>query len=333
LSEGLVERDNRRRTEAYRKDEALERAVTALNEALVPHEPDVPVGIDPLPNLFVFGLPRSGTTLIHQVLAWGLDVGYVSNVMARFWLAPHAGAVVSQAVLGTARDGSFSSDYGKSLEPAGGHEFAYFWQHWLAIREVEDLLDFSGESARADWVGAAAALRRVQAAFERPLLLKTNYAAQFLPAFAARFPLPLFVHIVRDPTDVALSILEARRRYYGDVTSWWATYPPEYQALAGLPVAEQIAGQVAGLRRAYAAQIAKVPSELVVELSYEELCSDPGAIVERVRVRCREAHGVTPALLRPLPARFEQAPRRVPQSDEQAAVARAVEQALAQEPV
>ena len=330
MSDGMVVRENRARSTAYRKDETLERALLAINESLAPYEPDAPDDLAPLPNLFVIGLPRSGTTLTHQVLAWALDVGYVSNLMARFWLAPHAGAILSRAVLGTERDGSFASKYGKSTGLAGGHEFAYFWQHWLGIHEVDDLLDFSGDG-RADWAGAGAAVRRVLAAFEKPLLFKTNYAAQFLPGFARTFPMPLFVHVRRDPLDVALSILEARRRYYDDVSTWWGTYPPEYEELAARPFAQQIAGQVVGLSRAYAAQVGKVPAELTVEADYRDLCDDPVSVVERIRRRCDDVHGIELRLLNALPERFEPAPPRTPASEEEIAVAEALSEALARD--
>ncbi len=325
---GFVARENRERTASYRKDETLEAALLEINQTLAAREPDPPADLDPAPHIFVFGLPRSGTTLAHQVLAWGLDVGYVTNVMARFWLAPHAGAVVSQAVLGETRDGSFASDYGKSRESAGGHEFAYFWQRWLGIDDVDDLLDFSGDSAKADWTGAAASVARIRAVLDRPLLFKTNYAAQFLPAFARTFPMPIFVHVVRDPLAVGLSILEARRRYYGDVATWWATYPPEYARLVGRSPAEQVAGQVVGLRRAYDAQAAKTP-RLTVEIAYEELCADPRAAVQRVRERCREMHGATPSLLRELPARFELSQPPGPATSDEVELAALLRKALA----
>jgi Sulfotransferase family len=328
MTEGIVARENRARTEAYRKDEGLEQALLEINQALEPHEPEVD-DIPPRPHLFVFGLPRSGTTLAHQILAWSLDVGYVTNVMARFWLAPYAGAVLSRATLGDLRDGSFASDYGKSFGPAGSHEFAYFWQRWLGIRDVADLLDFSGDSERADWSGAAAAVRRIGAAFGKPLLFKTNYAAQFLPGFARTFPMPLFVHVRRDPVQVALSILAARRSYYGTTDTWWATYPPDYERLSGLVPAEQIAGQVAGLRAAYAAQAAAAAA-LTVEVDYEEMCADPEAVVESVRQRCLDVHGETPRRLNALTESFERAPTRTASNDEERAVVEAVTAALTQ---
>jgi hypothetical protein len=173
---------------------------------------------------------------------------------------------------------------------------------------------------------------RIRAAFDKPLVFRTNYAGQFLPAFARTFAMPLFVYVWRDPWPVARSILEARRRIYGDTGTWWSTYPPEYAALRERPAAEQIAGQVAGLRRAYAAQIAKVPADLVVEIDYDELCERPAAAIEIVRQRCREMHGSAPALLHPVPDRFEPSHPGAPQSEEELALAAALERALAEVP-
>ena len=41
-----------------------------------------------VPLLFIVGVPRSGTTLLYQLMCTHLDVGYVSNAMARWWMAP-----------------------------------------------------------------------------------------------------------------------------------------------------------------------------------------------------------------------------------------------------
>ena len=51
--------------------------------------------------VFVVGLPRSGTTLLTQVLAYCLDAGYVNNFAARFWLAPVHGLRLSRLMRGT----------------------------------------------------------------------------------------------------------------------------------------------------------------------------------------------------------------------------------------
>jgi LPS sulfotransferase NodH len=169
----------------------------------------------------------------------------------------------------------------------------------------------------------------MRAVFEKPLLFKTNFAGQFMPEFARAFPMPIFVHARRDPWPVARSILQARRRYYGETSVWWSTHSPDYEELSALTPEQQVAGQVASLRRAYAAMIAKVPAELVVEIAYEDLCDDPASFVSRVRERCAEVHGVSVEALHELPRRFERSEAPPPSSDEEVALAEALERALA----
>jgi hypothetical protein len=41
------------------------------------------------------GVPRSGTTLLYQLIARFLRVGFITNRMARYWMTPIAGAMLS----------------------------------------------------------------------------------------------------------------------------------------------------------------------------------------------------------------------------------------------
>ena len=145
----FIEEENASRRAAYSTDARLLEILTLMNQTLAPVEHYAPSGV-PRPNLFVFGLPRSGTTLLYQLIAYCLDLGYISNLAARFWLAPLTGVVLARAVLGNRRDGSFRSDYGKSLDPAGPHEFSYFWQKRLGIAGVEDMLCFGRSGDATD---------------------------------------------------------------------------------------------------------------------------------------------------------------------------------------
>ena len=68
---------------SYRKDPTEESFLARLNATLAGFEDegyrDLP---EELPTLHVIGAPRSGTTLLHQVVAGGLDVASVTNLVA-----------------------------------------------------------------------------------------------------------------------------------------------------------------------------------------------------------------------------------------------------------
>src|SRR5688572_30011389 len=90
------------RLPAHEKDAAHERFLLQLNEsiALMPLDEAVADSSSQLPVVYIVGAPRSGTTLVSQLLAKYLDVGYINNLIARFWMRPLAGIRLSEICLG-----------------------------------------------------------------------------------------------------------------------------------------------------------------------------------------------------------------------------------------
>ena len=51
------------------------------------------------PPIFIVGAPRCGGTFVYQALTDILEVGYISNFVARFWNAPTIGTYLAEKVL------------------------------------------------------------------------------------------------------------------------------------------------------------------------------------------------------------------------------------------
>ena len=282
---------NQKRTLQYRKSHAIERRLLKMNTALLRLESEPECDID-YPTVFVFGLPRSGTTLLYQLIAQCLDLGYVNNLIARFWLRPDYGITLSKAVLGPLQEANYQSDFGNTKGPHGPHEFGYFWNHWLQIKCVADLVKYDCCDSRIDWSGLKHAIQCMQATFESGIVLKSMYAPNHMRAFSETFTMPLFVYVERDLFDVALSLLSARRAYYGRTDTWWSSYPPNYHELKKCPFDQQIAGQVHSLKNTYERMMKLVPSDVIVRVDYKRICEDPGGVVEHIRKRLQKVHGV-----------------------------------------
>ena len=111
-------RENSFRQGGYQRDDKAEHFLDRLNLNLTSIEPlkdELPDRTWPL--VFVLGLPRSGTTLLTQLLGHSLDVAVVNNLVARFWLAPVTGMRLSRIILGDEVHTNFLSDYGKTPHP------------------------------------------------------------------------------------------------------------------------------------------------------------------------------------------------------------------------
>src|SRR6056297_1198149 len=118
---------NQYRKGSYKKDEKDENFLEEFNKYLFQKEIneycDYPVRH---PFLFVVGPPRSGTTLLSQLIAYTFDVSYINNLVARFYLAPLHGIRFSKTVLGESKQSDFQSNYARTGNLSDIHEFGYF---------------------------------------------------------------------------------------------------------------------------------------------------------------------------------------------------------------
>ena len=87
-------------------------------------------------NIFIVGAPRSGTTLVSQVLAFAFDLGYINNISATYWNAPAFGVLYGNKLV-KRREFSGKSDYGRTAHLSEPHEFGAFWRNKLKYRDLK----------------------------------------------------------------------------------------------------------------------------------------------------------------------------------------------------
>jgi LPS sulfotransferase NodH len=285
---GRFDELNAVRRGAYVKDASAERFMEELNAYLEPREQSLYLDLDvEHPLVFVMGLPRSGTTLLTQLLAYCLDAGYMNNVSARFWLAPVHGVRLARQLLGEHPPVSFESDHARTRSLGDIHEFGYFWRRWLDKHTFDDVVHAAEREDAIDWPGLRRALANIQHEFGRALVAKNMLGAYHIPRMRRELGPVIYVLIERDPLDVAVSILDARRKYYDDPDRWWSYVPVEYPQLEHLDHRRQIAGQIHFLRALFARDLAQVDPACVVNVSYPELCRRPASVLDLVRDRAR----------------------------------------------
>jgi hypothetical protein len=267
--------------EGYRKDPSEEDFLERINGLLGAAEEreyrDLP---ERLPTLHVVGAPRSGTTLLYQVIASGLDVGYVNNLIAAFWLAPVAGLRLSRKLgLAAGPASSFDSSFGRTEGVAEPHEYGYFWNHHLGYPDLAERDPGHGEAI--DWPRLRRVLVNMAEAEGRPLAFKPMLLVWHIEEMLRHMPRSCFVWIRREPRDTALSILRMRRSLLGSDEAWASLRPRGVPA--GLPPWEQVAAQVVLLERVLERAAARLGPGHLLPVRYERLCADPGGVLDDVR--------------------------------------------------
>lgn len=297
---------NRERRPEYRKDERSEDFLSRFNEYLFQRE-KAEYQEHPIehPFLFVIGAPRSGTTLLTQTLVHSLDLGYIDNLAARFFMAPLHGMRFSRAVFGKEGRTDHRSDHAATKELSDIHEFGYFWREWLNKKRFDDITHAKEKEDGIDWNGLRRVLSSMQSEAGRPMLFKNSLGSYHMPRFEKELGKVLFLHIVRNEMDAALSILEARKRYNQDLRTWWSYQPLEYEALKDRDPYEQIAGQVLCLRSFYRKEMEELSEQKALEIPYERLCREPLQVAEEVQRHCEGIGKEAPAWKKELPGSFE----------------------------
>ena len=276
--------DDQNRVEKYRKDPIHEQRLREINQWLAPLEESFvrDYTVPNLPIVFLVGTPRSGSTLLSQILSSTGAFSYVSNFVARYWMAP---TFASRMALALNFDVSlnhspFHSEYGVTEGWSEPHEFGYFWERWFKFEKTHKIAAEKLSGIDFD------SLRRQLAAWEdvesRPLIFKNLTCGLQLACLAKQLPTSCFVLCERDPVYTAQSILIARRERQGSSKHWFSLRPESYEVLRGLPYLDQIVGQIHAILGDIRTGLSQLSPDRCLEVRYEDICCRPRAEAEKI---------------------------------------------------
>ncbi len=264
------------------KDPRYEEILARLNRDLAAGLPRA--GADArftAPVVLVAGPPRSGTTLVFQLLAATGTFVYPTNLMARFYARPVEGWRVERLLepLLPSREMAFRSDAGRTEEWFGPHELGYFWHAVLPFEEHHQ----PEREVLASWDDhpMAVELGALQAEDGRPLLVKNPILGYVLDVLLERLPALRVVWVERDPLALACSIYRTRCAEVGGPSRWWSVRPSWVGEAESRPPEEQIAEQLRSLREVGGRARESHPGRWL-ELTYEDVCRSPEGAMDRV---------------------------------------------------
>ena len=268
--------------ERYRKDPDYETFLARFNEILAPYQEeeyqDLP---EVYPTVHVTGAPRSGTTVMAQLIASHLPMGCINNLIGAFWRAPVFGIQLSKQLIPPGLPSSLRSDFGRTATIHELHEFAYFWSDVLGYPEYAQQPDEFEEQIQ--WDRLRRVLINMTHAFGSAVLFKSFLLGFHIARVQAILPKTCFIRVRRNPVDNALSLLRFRQSVMGSLDDWVTLKPLEYESLRHEPFCRQVAGQVYFLEQSLTRQIEEVGGHNVLDVEYEQLCRNPKAVLEDVR--------------------------------------------------
>ena len=292
------------RTAQFTRVSALEMLLEDLNSNLSgANEKYLEECSERFSKIFVMGPLRSGTTLFTQWLASSGLVAYPTNLLSRFFGAPLVGAKIQRLltdpqynfrneILDFNSEIHFSSDNGKTKGALAPNEFWYFWRRFLSFDEL-DYMPPDELQQKANLPGFRDELNALANIFEKPFAMKAMIMNQNIPELAEQFEKPLFIWIRRDPVFNIQSALEARKRQYGDINTWYSFKIKEYPHLKDLDPLESVAGQIAAINHSVEQGIADLPDHKKLVVQYEDFCRRPEYYYHEITRRLVEQGGMS----------------------------------------
>lgn len=147
--------------------------------------------------IFVCGVPRSGTTLLTQLIAQYFDIGFIDHLTARFYKRPAVGAMLRRSVFGDRHETNYRSEYGRTENPLDVHHMGWFWRHYFDLDERGVVLGRPDPRA-TDY------LLELLGAWQKPVVMLGHY-----PMLLPSLPGAVFVRIRRDQDAVVKSLQRA----------------------------------------------------------------------------------------------------------------------------
>lgn len=254
------------------------------------------------PPIFIIGSPRSGTTLLYQLLLHSYRFGYLSNLYSRLHKHPLLSALITKLLLmATSASPSFLSYYGTTSGLLGPHEAGRFWYRWFP--SGDKVYVGPEDVSLRTLVQLRNTVRYLCRIFLKPMLFKNTYNSLRIAPLSMAFPEALFIATMRNPVDTCQSILTARVKTNNSKNAWWGLKPKEYFDICDLPYWQQIPAQIHFIIKQIESDLKTFAPDRHIFLDYEEICRSPASACNKVSLFLKE-YGIVPDARFQIPESF-----------------------------
>jgi hypothetical protein len=216
--------------------------------------------------VFIVGMPRSGSTAFHRVMARHPAFATTTHLTRK---APACYPALK-----------LLSWFSHSHEPG---EAGSMWDRFAG----EDSDVMTGKEAtpeaRRYYTTAVSNVLRL---YQKPRFLskcpRNGMRMEFLRAI---FPDARFIHLMRDGRAVCQSIMEQRRRS-GSIDAWWDVKPAGWRQWEREPPVVAIAHQWDAVMTQMADTGRRMPAHQYLEVRYEDFAADPAAFIRKIAAFC-----------------------------------------------
>jgi sulfotransferase family protein len=231
------------------------------------------------PPVFIIGAPRSGTTLLYQMMLNSFRFAYLPNISNYFYTCPVFAAKAGLKIF-PKYESSFRSQYGYEKGLMSPSEAGNIWNRWFPNEKTEGYnytpSGYLEDKSKADIYRLVAWFQEI---FKASFISKNLKMSVRLQTLQEIFPEALFVKCNRTPADTAYSILKIRR---SKKTNWWSVMPKEIESIKLKPEIEQVCNQVYFIDKNIHDDIQLFNSKNIINIDYKNICENPAAELDKL---------------------------------------------------
>jgi len=240
--------------------------------------------------IFVLGSPRTGSTLVYQLIVRVFGLPYIANLTNEaFAEAPIVGLALQRAACRPG-DVNLESRYGKTTGAWQPSEGSAVMSRWFGGGHPSQRVSQAVKPEMAPHFRNT--LSAARGLFGQPLVVKNAWNCFRVRHLAETLPLAAFVWIRRDIAGAAKSDLRARQAVHGDLTQCNSATPANVEALRQRPVWEQVVENQYEFNSAIETDLGGFARQRHAVLWYEDLCRNPGDALSEIAVRCFTRDGL-----------------------------------------
>ncbi|MEX0290843.1 MAG: sulfotransferase [Flavobacteriaceae bacterium] len=234
------------------------------------------------PLILVCGPPRSGTTLVAQVLMKHLPVYYFNNLTSIFPNAPITANKLFGWLVGKDKKNiSFKSLYGRTAKLGAPNDALYLWDRWTDVDRATIPKSISPEKQQK----MQSFFYAVEQFSALPLVNKNNALNTYANLVAPVLDTAYFICLDRNPVFLAQSQLIASDFIHGNDNIPYGVHfngkETKHEALSRDAVA-QVCEQVKRHHEMMQKQQREIGSKRFIIVPYEDFCKDPAKWVCKI---------------------------------------------------
>jgi len=234
-----------------------------------------------LPPVFIIGAPRSGSTLLYQLLICHFAFSYITNLSSLFYTCPALVTKMTRRFATRYRAEELASKYGYVSGLWSPSEAGPLLRYWLD----SGVQYFVSDEERREWVRQSIA--HIESIMGGPFISKNLNNSMRLPELVEIFPDAIFINLKRKPAYIAQSILLTRRALSSNDSTWVGVRSPNFEELMKLsnPL-EQVVCQIKSIEDHIQTVTEEKGIRNMIEVNYGDVCNDWRSELEDISRKC-----------------------------------------------